>query len=347
MPQMMAAAKGVEKAGESRKPNYGATKRCLQVFLELLRTPGGRDLETLADQLDVSSRTMTRYTKILQESLFDETNQPLVEVRQQGARRHLRVRGAEVGVDPAAHQAAAMFFSVAALRALRGTAVGESGDVLWQQTLKKLPLKTREALDQIEKRFFYVPFAPKDYRDHDEVLDVLFQAVLRRRTVRLAYRKPSGRRNWHSFHPFTMVLYRDAIYILGASDRHAQPIYLAVDRIEELEVTGEKFRIPKDYDPEKMTRDGFGIWSGKECEVALRLSGRAAEQVPERLHQRTVRLSTTQGGDVLLKAKLRGWQELAWWILSWGRDIEVLSPSDLRKYVAEEHQAAARLYNGD
>ena len=96
-----------------------------------------------------------------------------------------------------------------------------------------------------------------------------------------------------------------------------------------------------------MTRDGFGIWSGKECEVALRLSGRAAEQVPERLHQRTVRLSTTQGGDVLLKAKLRGWQELAWWILSWGRDIEVLSPSDLRKYVAEEHQAAARLYNGD
>ena len=340
----MAAGKKVEVASESRQPTYGATKRCLQVFLELLRTPAGRDLDALADQLSVSTRTMKRYTKILQESLFDETNQPLVEVRQHGSQRHLRVRGADVGVDAAAHQAATMFFSVAALRALRGTAVGESGDVLWRQTLKKLPLKTREALDQIEKRFFYVPFAPKDYRGHDEVLDLLFQAVLRHREVRLAYRKPSGRRNWHSFHPFTMVLYRDAIYILGASDRHAQPIYLAVDRIEEIEVTGEKFRIPKDYDPEALTRDGFGIWSGKECEIALRLSGRAAEQVPERLHQRSVRLSTTQGGDVLLTAKLRGWQELAWWILSWGRDVEVLSPPDLRKCVADEHQAAARLY---
>ena len=340
----MAAGKKVEVASESRQPTYGATKRCLQVFLELLRTPAGRDLDALADQLSVSTRTMKRYTKILQESLFDETNQPLVEVRQHGSQRHLRVRGADVGVDAAAHQAATMFFSVAALRALRGTAVGESGDVLWRQTLKKLPLKTREALDQIEKRFFYVPFAPKDYRGHDEVLDLLFQAVLRHREVRLAYRKPSGRRNWHSFHPFTMVLYRDAIYILGASDRHAQPIYLAVDRIEEIEVTGEKFRIPKDYDPEALTRDGFGIWSGKECEIALRLSGRAAEQVPERLHQRSVRLSSTQGGDVLLTAKLRGWQELAWWILSWGRDVEVLSPPDLRKYVADEHQAAARLY---
>ena len=38
--------------------------------------------------------------------------------------------------------------------------------------------KTDQALDQIEKRFFYVPFAPKDYRDHDEVLDVLFQVFL-------------------------------------------------------------------------------------------------------------------------------------------------------------------------
>ena len=88
----MAAANEVEVVSESRKPNYGATKRCLQVFLELLRTPAGRDLDTLADQLSVSTRTMTRYTKILQESLFDETNQPLVEVRQRGARRHLRVR---------------------------------------------------------------------------------------------------------------------------------------------------------------------------------------------------------------------------------------------------------------
>lgn len=332
---------------EARKPNYEATIRCIQLYLLLTQAPQGRSVSALAEELGVSRRTITRYTRILTESVFDQDHLPLVSIEKRGSEKVLKVRSSELTLGPLVTSAASMFFSVAALRALRGTSVGESSSMIWQMVFKSLPLAARQALEQAEKRFFYVPFAPKDYRDCGETLDILFLAVLRRDQLRVAYRKPNGRRSKHVFDPFTLVLYRDAIYVLGRSDRHKKPIYLAADRIEEVEKTKKKFRLPKDYDPEKLTRDGFGIWSGKESEISLRLTGRAAEQIPERFRHRTRKINRTQAGDVLLQITLNGWQEFAWWILSWGGEVEVLGPPDLRAYVAAEVRAAAALYAED
>ena len=342
-----AVAGSAKAKAPPRQPNYEATIRCIQLYLLLLQAPQGRSVSALAAELGVSTRTIARYANILTRSVFDQDHLPLVEVQRRGNTKVLKARSSDLAIGPMLASAASMFFSIAAVRALRGTDVGDSSGMIWKMVLKSLPLPARRALEDAEKRFFYVPFAPKDYRDCGETLDALFAAVLRRDQLAIAYRKPNGRRSRHLFDPFTLVLYRDAIYVLGRSDRHKNPIYLAADRVEEVEKTGEKFRLPKDYDPEKLTRDGFGIWSGKEAEVSLRLSGRAAEQVPERFRHRTRKISHTQAGDILLQVTVNGWQEFAWWILSWGGDVEVLGPPDLREYVASQVRAAARFYDED
>ena len=89
----------------------------------------------------------------------------------------------------------------------------------------------------------------------------------------------------------------------------------------------------------------FGIWSGPETQVALRLTGRAAEQIPERLVHPSQNFAPLRGGATLMRFTVRGWQELAWWILSWGGDVEVIEPADLRDYVRQQVRAAAAHYS--
>ena len=342
-PALPAVARG--RRSVSRRPTYGAAGRLVKVVLALLRTPRGRDLDGLAEDLGVSRKTVERYAKVLIEEVEGENGLPLVEMVRSEGRPRLRVRAAELGVESNEFQAASVFFAAAALRSLHGTVIGDGPDELWDKLKKRLPPRSRDALEQIERKFLYVPFAAKRYDAFDDQVGLLLKAVLRQEVLRIRYRRAEGKKtSLHRFCPYSFVLYRDALYLLGQSSRHANPIYLSVDRIVELEPAGERFDLPRDYSPSKFTGDVFGIWAGANVKVSLRLTGRAADLIPERIVHPSQVFTPLRGGATMMNLEVRGWQELAWWILSWGGDVEVLAPADLRRYVKQSVQSAAALY---
>lgn len=329
----------------SRRPTYGAAGRLLRAMFALLRSPRGRELDGLAGELGVSRKTAERYARVLVSEVQGQDGLPLVELVKPGGRPTLRLRGGDTGIDSNVYQAAAMFLAATALRPAAGTVISQGAEDLWEKFKAKLPAKTRAALEHIEKKFFYVPFAAKDYAALDERLDLLLRAVLAQQVLDIRYRRPDGRTHQHRFAPYTLVLYRDGLYLLGQSSRHAKPIYLAIDRIADIQRTGERFAYPSGYNPVRHTDGVFGIWEGGEVTVALRLTGRAAEQIPERRVHRSQTFAPLRGGATLMRVTVRGWQELAWWILSWGGDVEVLEPPELRAYVKRSVQGAAALYS--
>lgn len=317
----------------------------LRTMAALLRTPRGRELDALAGELGVSRKTCERYAKVLLSEVSAPDGLPLFEMVRVSGRPLLRVRGAASGLDSNAYQAASVFFALTALRVLDGTVVQESAADVWETFKANLPEATRRTLEHVDRKFFYVPFAAKEYRNLDEHMDTLLRAVLRQEELDLEYRHPNGRKTRHRFRPFTVVLYRDALYLLGASSRHKEPIYLGVDRIVSVARSGEKFALPQGYSPARATEGVPGIWSGPPTQVSLRLRGRAAEQVPERRIHRSQSFSRLRGGEILMRMTVRGWQELAWWILSWGGEVEVLEPAELRAFVRQSVRAAAALYD--
>ncbi len=332
------------KREPSRVPNYGSAGRMLRALTAILSSPRGRDLDGLADELDVSRKTAERYAKVMLDAVPAPDGQPLLElVRADGGRPRLRVRGSG-NVDSNAYQAASIFFALAALRTLEGTIVYHGAGDVWEKFKKSLPSDARRTLAHIERKFYYVPFAAKDYTRLDDHLDAILRAVLKQQKLAIRYRNASGRRSRHEFEPYTVILYRDALYVLGQSSRHRTPVYLAIDRIEEIERTGETFTLPPSYSPRDVTRDVPGIWSGSETQVTLRLRGRAAELIPERIVHPSQTFTPLRGGATLMRLTVRGWQELAWWVLSWGGDVEVLEPAEMRAFVRRSVQAAARLY---
>ncbi len=330
---------------KSRQPTYGAASRMVRLFSILVQTPRGRELGAIAEEMSVSPKTAKRYADVLVKSVHGQDGLPLVEVVKSGGRTTIRLRAEEAGLDSTEFQAASIFFASTALRSLRGTVVGDGADDVWDRVKRQLPRKTREALQSIERKFFYVPFAAKNYERLDESLGTLMRAVLRQEVLRLRYRNAEKKVHPHVFEPWTFVLYRDGLYLLGKSSRHPKRlIWLAIDRIESVERAGERFSLPSDFDPARHTEETFGIWSGSPTEVVLRLRGRAAEQIPERTIHPTQSFTELRGGAILMRFTVRGWQELAWWILSWGGDVEVLEPADLRDYVRRNVREAAALY---
>lgn len=331
---------------ESRQPTYGSAARLVRMYLALASAPHGRDLDAIVDELGVSRKTGERYAKVLVDSVQGQDGLPLVEVVRVGGRPRLRVRRPKTELQSTEYQAASMFFAAAALRSLHGTVIGDGAGDVWGRFVESLPQRTREALRHIERKFAYVPFAAKSYERLDAVLGDLLKAVLRQEILDVRYRRPDGRTHHHEFQPYSFVLYRDGLYLLGKSSRHTNPVYLAIDRIRAATRTGGHFGYPADFDPLAYAEGVFGIWSGPETQVSLRLRGRAAEHVPERIIHPTQSFTPLRGGEILMRFRVRGWQELAWWILSWGADIEVEEPADLREYVRKEVRAAAARYAG-
>ena len=61
------------------------------------------------------------------------------------------------------------------------------------------------------------------YERLDESLGTLMRAVLRQEVLRLRYRNAEKKVHPHVFEPWTFVLYRDGLYLLGKSSRHPKP----------------------------------------------------------------------------------------------------------------------------
>src|SRR6516225_6850672 len=83
-------------------------------------------------------------------------------------------------------------------------------------------------------------------------------------------------------------------------------------------------------------RNSFQIWQSENAEleqITLRFSGRGAQLVRERNWHSSQQIQELAGGNLELTLTLNSLEEIIPWILSWGKDCEVVRPAQLRKRV--------------
>src|SRR5690606_29412324 len=102
---------------------------------------------------------------------------------------------------------------------------------------------------ELERRFVYLPFAPKDYRHRAEDLDNLFQAVAELRPLSCRYpRDGDGALERLEIHPYALLLYKDAIWCLGHDPTRGEVRTLALDHLEHARChPGEHFELPEGF----------------------------------------------------------------------------------------------------
>ena len=148
---------------------------------------------------------------------------------------------------------------------------------LWDRSFKNLPAHERDRLKDFDRKFDTVPYAPKDYHDYDDQLEVILRALISQNVVRVDYAGLSGEGKQRDFDPYTLVAYRGGLYVLGVSRLYRRIIYLAVERMRSVEFVLDRaqdrvrFAYPKGYRPEKHLDGAFGLLDGPETQVELLL----------------------------------------------------------------------------
>lgn len=334
-----------------RKPTYGAAIRLARIAAGLFSRPYGWSFKSIAESLDVSERTLARYVAVLRSELLDWHGGPLVEVVGTGGDRKLRLVSSMKAAEASSYQVALLYFSLTVLKFLEGTVLKEGVEGLWEKVFQNLSLTQQTRLSDLERKFYAVPYAPKDYTDFSEQLDVILRALLDQTRLKVDYAGLTGEGRQHDFDPYSLIAYRGGLYLLGHSARSKAIIYLAVERIRSVEFIREpdgtpvRFIFPRNFDPASHTEGTFGIVDGPETKVELKIHSEQTEAyVRSRTIHRSQRFTHRRDGTTIMTMTVKGTTELANWIMSMGPWIEVLKPATLRKEIAQRHAKAARLY---
>jgi proteasome accessory factor B len=118
-----------------------------------------------------------------------------------------------------------------------------------------------------------------------------------------------------------------------------------IERIRDVRVTPRSFEPPEEASLERDLRRGWDIIADQPpVEILLKFSANVADRVAETVWHPLQRLEKADDGTLLWRSTVSGIIEIRLWILSWGDDVEVLQPSDLRSQVREIHERALANY---
>ncbi len=136
-----------------------------------------------------------------------------------------------------------------------------------------------------------------------------------------------------------------ALYLIGWDLERDALRTFKVERISAVSVTLERFEPPEPGMVETLLRRAWDIIADQPpMEIELRFRASVAQRVAETIWHPSQEIERETDGSLRWRGTVAGPLEIRLWILSWGADVEVLAPEDLRRDVADRLAEAAAIY---
>jgi proteasome accessory factor B len=136
-------------------------------------------------------------------------------------------------------------------------------------------------------------------------------------------------------------------YLIGygeSADRNGITTF-KLNRIREVIILDEDFDIPEDFNIENLLESSWGVMWGESIEVKLKFSPEVTRRVKETVWHQSQQIQDLPDGSCILTLQVGSALEMTPWIRGWGRDVEVLEPSELREQFKEWARELGWMYN--
>jgi predicted DNA-binding transcriptional regulator YafY len=329
--------------------------RALRVLDELRGFRRGRRLAELAAQLGASERTVRRDLADLRSAGF-EIESATIDGR--AAARLVERTYSNIAIT---RRERYTLLAVASLfEVLRGTPLWEDVASLQRKLEQRMTPEERAEHAALGDRFAYVPDGgTKAYEGKEDILDALLTGVLSRKVVRFGYRDAAGRSRQGYLAPYTMLLYKQGLYVIGCRLREpsegraiepgARIAVYAVERFSEAEqLRKSPFTAPPGFRVAELLNGAFGIHVASEAaphRVVVEFSAARAGFVRARVWHPSQRFEELPDHRVRLSFTCASLIPVVSWVLEWGPHARAIEPPELVASIVAELEAARRGYD--
>jgi predicted DNA-binding transcriptional regulator YafY len=239
----------------------------------------------------------------------------------------------------------ALAFSEDLLRTLEGTVFHDSIQSALRKIRAGLGPELAKYLAELADSFRVLPGPHKSYARFRDTIQTLNDAVLNRRTLHMRYRTArTGSVATRDLDPYRVWYRSGGLYVVGLDHKSGEVRTFAVDRIRRLEISDDRFKVPKSFDFDAYIGSSFGVIADQAVRVRILFERRWATYVEERTWHESQSFVKSPGGKIEIRMDVGSTPDLRSWILSFGSGAEVLEPEALRAEVAHELEEARIRY---
>jgi len=210
-----------------------------------------------------------------------------------------------------------------------------------------------DLLSHLEYRFYaksdptaIIGFEQNQYLQGIEYLTPLFNAIVHQQVVRINYQTYRGTAHSWDIHPYYIKQYNSRWFLFGMNDEFHTITNIPLDRITKLEPTEKRYIPNKDIDFSEYFSDVIGVTipsDGHVEKVLLRFTPERFPYVVSKPLHESQRIKDSEQG--LIEISVIPNKELESLILSFGNQVEVLSPASLRHQIKEKITDLCKKYS--
>ena len=319
--------------GKSKKPGKPAKKYSqaarLHDVIRILEARYGATVDELAEECQVHRRTIFRDMQAIADAGY-----PLVREMEEDGRVLYRFMTGFKSIPPitfSLDELMTLYLCRGQLDFLRGTPFHDDLDAIFGKIRSSLRPSSVAHLERIAEASVPRFQGVRDYTGKKDVLVELRKALLYQYRCEIRYAPPHREAETYLFDPYTLLFFKDSLYLGGyAHNRKGLRLFL-IDRIQDVTVSRDRFEVPEEYGVGDLTGSAFGLVDDETMQIKVRFDAEISHLVSERIWHPEQILTVQKDGSLTLEFAAGGTREILSWLFSFIPYVEVLQPDSLRQ----------------
>ncbi len=310
--------------------------RVIQLFQRLSDTQAGLTTRQLADQLEVTTRTVQRYISTLRDSAG-------IDIEEVDGRFRIGSRSRLPAMQLDHYQATELLLAVRAMQQMRS----EQEPAL----VGALAQLARALSVPVVTRYLQGLIAASERRPAGGARHLIERTIVdgfvRRQCVEVTYRDAEGRETQRVLRPYFLEPRAESrtLYIFAHDELSDEVRPFRIDRVQEARLLPTSFAVPDDFDIDAVVSGSWGIWQAPgQDDVVLRFDRAIRERAREALRHRGAQVIELADGGIEAGMTVASEVEMRSWVLGWGGSVEVVAPPSLREHIAATLRQGADRY---
>lgn len=310
---------------------YSRAERLIQLALEMQAARGGLTIAEIQEKFEVSRRTAIRMRDAVLRAF---PNSSEVQTSERTKRWRLNSGAAQTFAGITSDDLASIEVAASAM---------ETANLpIHVQNLRGLASKIRtliegSSLSQIEPDLEALTEAeglahragPRPHIPH-AIFDTLRTAIKSCRKVSFDYSSRTGKKPTRRTVSPLGFLYGHRHYLVALQDGAAKPKFFSLPSIGQIRMEQDSFERDPSFSLREFVSKSFGVFEEPPVDVVWRFSPIAAPLARTFVFHHSQSMQNEAGGSLLVRFRAGGVLEMAWHLMSWGDQVEVLEPKVLR-----------------